>query len=125
MINELQSQWDGLPDSEKRAIITFAARMDKKDFPKKRFTPPDVDLVAAYCNERGNTVNAQAFVDFYESKGWAVGRSKMKDWKACVRTWEQRCDNERDKQSSQQRKPSLAERATEARREWERNNPTA
>lgn len=53
-----------------------------------RFTPPDVVEVQAYCYERGNTVDAQAFVDFYSSKGWMVGKNKMKDWKAAVRTWE-------------------------------------
>lgn len=53
-----------------------------------RFTPPDVESVKGYCHERGNNVDAQAFVDFYEAKGWMVGKNKMKDWKAAVRTWE-------------------------------------
>lgn len=56
----------------------------------QRFLPPAVDEVAAYCRERGNRVNAQAFVDFYTSKGWKVGGQPMRDWKAAVRTWEQR-----------------------------------
>ena len=56
----------------------------------KRFLPPSVEEVQTYCKERSNNVDANAFVDFYESKGWMVGKSKMKDWKACVRTWEQR-----------------------------------
>ena len=51
---------------------------------------PTVEEVSAYCKERGNNVNAQHFVDFYQSKGWKVGTQPMKDWKACVRTWEQR-----------------------------------
>ncbi len=55
-----------------------------------RFRKPKVEEVNAYCNERGNYVDAQQFVDFYESKGWKVGNSPMKDWKAAVRTWEQR-----------------------------------
>jgi len=55
-----------------------------------RFTPPSVDEVKKYCNERGNSINANEFVDFYEAKGWMVGKNKMKDWKACVRTWETR-----------------------------------
>lgn len=53
-----------------------------------RFSPPTVEEVAAYCLERGNKVDAQRFVDFYASKGWRVGNQPMKDWKACVRTWE-------------------------------------
>ena len=56
----------------------------------KRFTPPTLQEVESYCRERRNTVNAQRFIDFYESKGWKVGNQPMKDWRACVRTWEQR-----------------------------------
>lgn len=56
----------------------------------KRFAPPTVDEVATYCRERGNELNAQLFVDFYASKGWKVGNQPMKDWRACVCTWEQR-----------------------------------
>lgn len=58
----------------------------------RRFTPPSVDEVAAYCRERGNGVDAQRFVDFYASKGWKVGSSGMRDWRAAVRNWE-RQDN--------------------------------
>ncbi len=54
------------------------------------FTPPTIDQVAEYCRERKNNVDPQRFIDFYESKGWFVGKNKMKDWKAAVRTWEQR-----------------------------------
>ena len=57
---------------------------------QKRFRPPTVNEVEAYCKERNNKVDAQRFVDFYESKGWLVGKSPMKSWKACVRTWEER-----------------------------------
>jgi hypothetical protein len=49
-----------------------------------------VEEVKAYCLERKNGLDAQAFVDFYSSKGWKVGNNPMKDWKAAVRTWEQR-----------------------------------
>lgn len=53
-----------------------------------RFEPPTVDDIESYCRERGNGVDAEKFHDFYASKGWMVGKNKMKDWKACVRTWE-------------------------------------
>jgi ribosomal protein S8 len=53
-----------------------------------RFTPPSVDEVNDYCNQRNNLVDPQTFIDFYQAKGWMVGKNKMKDWKACVRTWE-------------------------------------
>ena len=55
---------------------------------RKRFVPPTVGEVIAYCVERGNDIDAQQFIDFYECKGWMVGKNKMTDWKAAVRTWE-------------------------------------
>lgn len=55
-----------------------------------RFAPPTVEEVSAYCRERGNAVNPQRFVDFYAAKGWMIGKNKMRDWKAAVRSWEQR-----------------------------------
>lgn len=55
---------------------------------KKKFVPPTVEEVRAYCQERGNKVDPQAFVDHYTSNGWMVGRNKMKSWKAAVGTWE-------------------------------------
>lgn len=57
---------------------------------RKRFQPPSVSEVADYCRERGNTINAEQFVDFYEARGWKLGRQTMRDWKAAVRTWERR-----------------------------------
>lgn len=59
-----------------------------KEVKRKRFTPPTLTDVKQYCEERNNHVDAERFIDFYESKGWMVGKSKMKDWKAAVRTWE-------------------------------------
>lgn len=56
----------------------------------KRFERPTVEQVAAYCIERSNSIDAQAFVDFYTSKGWKVGDQPMKDWQASVRTWEKK-----------------------------------
>jgi DNA replication protein DnaD len=52
------------------------------------FIVPSLQEVSAYCQERNNNVDSQKFFDFYESKGWMVGKNKMKDWKAAVRTWE-------------------------------------
>lgn len=56
----------------------------------KRFTKPTSEDVKAYCIERKNNINAEQFIDFYESKGWKIGKESMKDWKAAVRTWEKR-----------------------------------
>lgn len=55
---------------------------------EERFKKPTLEEVQEYCNERNNGINAQNFIDFYESKGWMVGKSKMKNWRACIRTWE-------------------------------------
>lgn len=54
----------------------------------KRFTPPTLEEVTDYCWERKNQVDPQRFVDYYTANGWMVGKNKMKDWKAAVRTWE-------------------------------------
>jgi hypothetical protein len=56
---------------------------------RKKFAPPSVDQVTDYCRERANGINANTFIDFYASRGWMSGKTKITDWKACVRTWEQ------------------------------------
>lgn len=55
---------------------------------RKRFEKPTLSEIKEYCIERNNNVDAQHFYDYYESNGWKVGKNSMKDWKACVRTWE-------------------------------------
>jgi len=57
---------------------------------KERFKKPSIDQIKGYCKERNNNIDAEAFIDFYESKDWKIGKNKMKDWKAAVRTWERR-----------------------------------
>ena len=64
-------------------------RLDKIS-KERRFSPPTIEEVKAYCEERKNGVDPQAFVDFYTAKGWKVGKDPMKDWQAAVRTWERR-----------------------------------
>lgn len=56
----------------------------------KRFTPPTYQEICAYAKEMHLTLDANRFIDFYESKGWYVGKNKMKDWKAAVRNWSRR-----------------------------------
>ena len=62
--------------------------INNKEIYKERFKKPTLEEVKQYCLERNNGIDAETFIDFYESKGWLVGKTKMKDWKACVRTWE-------------------------------------
>lgn len=69
--------------------LLTANKNDKNEKNEKNsFTPPSAVDVLYYCKERKNNVDAETFIAFYQSKGWMVGRNKMKDWKACVRTWE-------------------------------------
>lgn len=56
--------------------------------PRKKFVKPSLEEVRNYCLERKNNVNPEKFIDFYEAKDWYIGKNKMKDWKAAVRTWE-------------------------------------
>ena len=52
------------------------------------FKTPSIQMVAEYCTSRQNKVDAETFIDFYASKNWMIGKNKMSNWKACVRTWE-------------------------------------
>lgn len=56
---------------------------------KSRFKRPTLEEVVAYCQERGNNVNAQKLFNHYEASGWKRGKTPISDWKACVRTWEE------------------------------------
>ena len=56
------------------------------------FVAPSPQEVKDYISEKGYTVDAQRFIDFYEAKGWMIGKNKMKDWRAAVRTWARRPD---------------------------------
>ena len=72
----------------KKAILEEPQKEAEAKKKRKVFRKPTLEEVQAYCKERKNNVDAQRFIDFYESKGWKVGTSPMKDWKASVRTWE-------------------------------------
>ncbi len=65
---------------------------------KGRFTPPTLDEVIEQCNKTGASIDPQGFIDFYESKGWMIGKNKMKCWKAAIRTWSRK---EREKKQVQ------------------------
>jgi hypothetical protein len=54
------------------------------------FTPPQIEDVKKYCEERNNDVDAEKWFNFYTAKGWLIGKNKMKDWQAAVRTWEKK-----------------------------------
>lgn len=73
---------------------------------RKRFTPPTADDVRAYAKEKGFSIDAERFVNFYESKGWKVGSSPMKDWRASVRNWVSR-DREQTSATSPTSAPTV------------------
>lgn len=76
-------EYQGQRNKEKRN--TEKEIQTKKD---GRFRKPTAAEVREYCRERGNKIDAEYFVDYYETRGWLIGKSRMKDWKAAVRTWE-------------------------------------
>ena len=71
-----------------KQLTTIEEYKEDKNIKNNIFYPPTVEEVKAYCQERNNGIDAESFVSFYESKGWMIGKNKMKDWKAAVRTWE-------------------------------------
>lgn len=73
---------------DKDSIVKDSKGESVRGEKERRFIPPSVEEVEQYCIERSNNIDAQSFIDFYESKGWMIGKNKMKDWKAAVRTWE-------------------------------------
>lgn len=90
---------DGKHDSK---VYVNGVEEDKEEDKKKKeniFVTPTLEEVQAYCRERNNNVDPQSFIDFYDSKGWMIGKNKMKDWKAAVRTWEKR-DAEKPKKKT-------------------------
>jgi hypothetical protein len=90
--------------------------------PPKRFTPPTIEEVSAYCQERGNTIDPEHFHSYYESVGWMRGKSKMKDWKGTVRTWEKN-DAQRSQPVQQRTKRVTAQQYTQ--RTYDEIDPNA
>lgn len=88
------------PDINRYKTKTKKEKDISDDISKKNFIPPTVEEVREYCKSRNNFVDPERFVDFYSAKGWMVGKNKMKDWKAAVRTWER--NNGRKDDSVQQ-----------------------
>jgi len=76
-----------LADSDSKSDSDSDSK-NKKDSKNKNFTPPTLEEVKNYCQERKNTVNPEKWISHYQSNGWKVGKNQMKDWKAGVRTWE-------------------------------------
>lgn len=78
-------------EKEKGVSDSFVTELEREVLTKEkkaRFVKPTIEQVKEYCAERKNTVDAERFMNYYDSNGWKVGKNPMKDWKAAVRTWE-------------------------------------
>lgn len=75
-------------DEEGKRVKKSNMINDNKDKVGRHFVPPRVCDIAEYCKSRNNQIDPEEFHAFYESKGWMVGKNKMKDWKAAMVTWE-------------------------------------
>lgn len=64
-----------------------AKQPPKPAAPRARFTPPTAEEVRAYCTEKGYRLDAEQFVDYYQTRGWKLKTGPMQDWKSAVRTW--------------------------------------
>jgi len=69
------------------SINNYIGEREKK---VKDFIKPTLSEIQDYCNDKQLKIDAEYFIDYYESNGWMVGSNKMKDWKATVRTWHRR-----------------------------------
>ena len=90
--NKRQAKWrknvDVDVDSDASTKASTREEKRREDNKGGKFIPPTVQEVSEYCKERKNGIDPQSFIDHYESNGWYRGKTKIKDWKACVRTWE-------------------------------------
>lgn len=85
--NEANEKQTEANDKQTLSPIPIPKPIPKPIDNNNRFVPPTVEEVKAYASEHGYKIDAERFVDFYASKGWMVGKTKMKDWKAAVRNW--------------------------------------
>lgn len=95
-VSDSDSDSDSVSDCECVSECDYDLLIKKEKNKKeksKRFIPPTLEEVKAYCEERKNDIDPQQFLDHYEANGWMRGKNKIRDWKACVRTWEGNCYN--------------------------------
>ena len=77
-------------DSVNGSVNVYDIDINKSKGKTSRFTPPTLQEVENYIKEKGYSVDAEAFIAFYDSNGWLVGKNKMKSWKSAVTTWAKR-----------------------------------
>lgn len=87
--NKQEQTTSNLPKEKEKEKEKDKDKKNKGGETAKRFTPPTVDDVKAYCTERGNNIDPAYFVDYYAARDWRLTNGKrVADWRACVRTWE-------------------------------------
>ncbi len=117
--NKCERNANALPsDSERNAGAMLRREENRREENKKensikekatRFSPPTPEEIKIYCDERNNNIDPERFFDFYTSKGWMVGKSKMKDWKAAIRTWEKEAKKKGENNESTSRQVYIVE----------------
>ena len=88
----LQSNSTVITSKVKESKVKEKESIEKVATKRTAFVAPSLQEVKDYISEKGYTVDAQRFIDFYQANGWMIGKNKMNDWRAAVRTWMRRPD---------------------------------
>lgn len=97
--NQIAQTGEPIPDNKPDSKPDIDKKYKGATAPK--FKQPSVFEVRDYCQEKGYQIDPEAFVDYYIAKGWRIGKTPMKDWKAAVRNWERRRKDGSDGRSAQ------------------------
>lgn len=87
-IQDINTRQDNQTRPDNISEFSFSGGEKKEKIKEEEFIPPTVEMVEEYCKERGNVIDPEMFVAYYDSVGWVRGKYPMKDWKAAVRSWE-------------------------------------
>ena len=118
LLKELHDWLDEPKQLNRQMIKDKIIEIDTKNKPKRKttvskiFTPPTVEEIKEYCLLRDNKIDAEHFYDFYQSKGWMIGKNKMKDFKAAVRTWE-KLNNTKQNNDGTRQQPLLGRQSAD------------
>lgn len=97
----------------KEKIIEIDKSAKPPRTPRSIFTPPTISEISEYCILRNNNLDPETFFDFYSAKNWFVGKNKMVDWKAAVRTWEKNNINTSNQKSDGRQQPLHGRQTTD------------
>lgn len=86
-VTQAKQLCNGEIEKEKEKELEIDNKCASTKQKRKRFVKPTISDIEQYCSEKNISINAQQFIDYYESNGWKVGRNSMKDWQATVRRW--------------------------------------